>query len=136
MTQLSLKWLFFCLEIPKKFQEHDILTFCLLHVNNQDLIRTLHTCTAGSIKVALGFGNWALGIEQYIVAIVWWSLREIIALFSMPKCPLANLYWISYIQCSFWRSDNHMLQMRSSIFIDYVLKQNLLIISCSYKKNM
>ena len=38
LTQLSLKWLFFCLGIPKKFQEHDILTFSLLHVNNQDLI--------------------------------------------------------------------------------------------------
>ena len=57
LTHLSLKWLFFCLGIPKKFQEHDILTFSLLHVNNQDLIHTLHTCTAGSIKVALGIGN-------------------------------------------------------------------------------
>ena len=58
LTQLSLKWLFFCLGIPKKFQEHDIfLTFSLLHVRNQDLIHTLHTCTAGSIKVALGIGN-------------------------------------------------------------------------------
>ena len=56
-TQLSLTWLFFCLGIPKKFQEHDILTFRLLHVNiNQDLIHTL-TCTAGSLKVALGIGN-------------------------------------------------------------------------------
>ena len=27
LTQLSLKWLLFCLGIPKKFQEHDILTF-------------------------------------------------------------------------------------------------------------
>ena len=57
LTQLSLKWLFFCLGIPKKFQEHDILTFSLLHVNNQDLIHSLHTCTAGSVKVALGIGN-------------------------------------------------------------------------------
>ena len=57
LTQLSLKWLFFCLGIPKKFQEHDILTFSLLHVNNQDLIHTLHTCTAGSIKAAFGIGN-------------------------------------------------------------------------------
>ena len=56
LTQLSLKRLFFCLGIPKKFQEHDILTFRLLHVNNQDLIHTL-TCTAGSLKVALGIGN-------------------------------------------------------------------------------
>ena len=56
LTQLSLKWLFFCLGIPKKFQEHDILTFRLLRVNNQDLIHTL-TCTAGSLKVALGIGN-------------------------------------------------------------------------------
>ena len=38
-------------------QEHDILTSSLLHVNNQDLIHTLHTCTADSIKVALGIGN-------------------------------------------------------------------------------
>ena len=38
LTQLSLKWLFFYLGIPKKFQEHDILTFRLLQVNNQDLI--------------------------------------------------------------------------------------------------
>ena len=57
LTQLSLKWLFFCLGIPKKFQEHDILTVSLLHVNNQDLIHTLHTRTAGSMKVALGIGN-------------------------------------------------------------------------------
>ena len=56
LTQLSLKWLFFCLGIPKKFQEHDILTFRLLHVNNQDLIHKL-TCTAGSLKVALGIRN-------------------------------------------------------------------------------
>ena len=33
------------------------LPFSLLHVNNQDLIHTLHTCTAGLIKVALGIGN-------------------------------------------------------------------------------
>ena len=33
------KMVFFCLGIPKKFQEHDILTFSLLHVNNQDLIQ-------------------------------------------------------------------------------------------------
>ena len=48
---ISLKWLFFSFGIPKKFQEHDILTFSLflIHVNNQDLIHTLH---------------WALGIEQ------------------------------------------------------------------------
>ena len=51
------KMVIFCLGIPKTFQEHDILTFSLLHVNNQDLIRTLHICTAGSIKVALGIGN-------------------------------------------------------------------------------
>ena len=47
---------------PKMFivsEEHDILTFSLLHVNNQDLTHTLHTSTAGSINVAL-----ALGIEQ------------------------------------------------------------------------
>ena len=43
--------------IPKKFQGHDILTFSLLHVNNQDLIHSLHTCTPGSVKVALGIGN-------------------------------------------------------------------------------
>ena len=65
--------------IPKKFQEHDILTVSLFPVNNQDLIHT-----AGSIKVALG-----IGIEEE-EAIVWWSLREIIALFGMPKCPIAN----------------------------------------------
>ena len=57
LTQLSLKWLFFCLGIPKKFQKHDILTFSLLLVNNQDSIHTLHICTAGPIKVALGIGN-------------------------------------------------------------------------------
>ena len=51
------KMLIFRLGIPKKFQEHDILTFSLLHVNNQDLILTLHICTAGSIEVALGIGN-------------------------------------------------------------------------------
>ena len=46
------------LGIPKKFQEHVIfLTFSMLHVNNQDLIHTLYTCTAGSINVALGIGN-------------------------------------------------------------------------------
>ena len=57
LTQLSLKWLFSCLAIPKKFQEHGILTSSLLRVNNQDLVHTLHTYTAGSIKVALGIGN-------------------------------------------------------------------------------
>ena len=41
--------------------------------------------------------------------IVKWSLRDIIALFGMPKCPIVNLYLISYIQCSFWGSDNHKL---------------------------
>ena len=44
LTQLSLKWLFFCLGIPKKFQGHDILTFSLLHVNNHDVILYIH-CT-------------------------------------------------------------------------------------------
>ena len=78
LTHLSLKWLFFCLGIPKKFQEHDILTFSLLHVNNQDLIHTLHTCTAGSIKVALGIGNWAivsycLVVTQGNHCIVWYA---------------------------------------------------------------
>ena len=51
------KMVIFCFGIPKKFQEHVILTFSLLYVINQDLIHTLHTCTAGSIKVALGIGN-------------------------------------------------------------------------------
>ena len=78
MTQLSLKWLFFCLGIPKKFQEHDILTFSLLHVNNQDLIHTLLTCTAVSIRVALGIGNWAivsycLVVTQGNHCIVWYA---------------------------------------------------------------
>ena len=78
MTQLSLKWLFFCLGIPEKFQEHDILTFSLLHVNNQDLIHTLLTCTAVSIKVALGIGNWAivsycLVVTQGNHCIVWYA---------------------------------------------------------------
>ena len=40
---ISLKWLFFCLGVPKMFQEHDILTFSLLHVNNT--------------YIALGIGN-------------------------------------------------------------------------------
>ena len=88
LTQLSLKWLFFCSGIPKKFQEHDILTFSLLHVNNQDLNTAyMYSCFNKAML-------WALGIEQYIV---WWSLREIIVLFGMPKCPIANLYLISYI---------------------------------------
>ena len=87
----------------KKFEEHDILTFCLLHVNNQDLIHTL-TCTAGSIKVALGIGNWV--IVSYCLVV---TQGNHIALFGMPKCPITNLYLISYIQCSFWRSDNHKL---------------------------
>ena len=77
LTQLSLKWLFFCLGIPKKFQEHDILTFSLLHVNNQDLILTLPICTAGSVKVALGNGNRAtasyfLVVTQGNHCIVWY----------------------------------------------------------------
>ena len=78
LTQLSLKWLFFCLGIPKKFQEHDILTFSLLHVNNQDLILTLPICTAGSIKVALGNGNratvsYCLVVTQGNHCIVWYA---------------------------------------------------------------
>ena len=133
MTQLSLKWLFFCLRIAKKFQEHDILTFSLLHVNNQDLILTLHICTAGSIKVALGLGNWAtvnisycLVVTQGNHCIVWYA--------QMPSSqPSLNQLYI-YLQCSFWRSDNHKLQMTSSIFIDCILQQNLPIISCPYKK--
>ena len=128
LTQLSLKWLFFCLGIPTKFQEHDFLTFRLLHVNNQDLIHTL-TCTAGSIKVALGIGNWVIVSHCLVV-----TQGNHIALFGMPKCPITNLYLISYIQCSFWTSDNHKLSMTSIIFIDYILNQNLLIISCPYKK--
>ena len=78
LTQLSLKKLFFCLGIPKNFQEHDILTFSLLHVNNQDLILTLPICTAGSITVALGNGNratvsYCLVVTQGNHCIVWYS---------------------------------------------------------------
>ena len=40
---VNLTWLFFCLGIPKKIKEHDIMTLSLLHVNNRDL--------------ALGIGN-------------------------------------------------------------------------------
>ena len=45
----------------------------LLHVNNQDLIHA-----AGSIKIALGIGNWALGSYCLVVTqanhcIVWYA---------------------------------------------------------------
>ena len=78
LTQLSLKWLFLCLGIPKKFQEHDILTLSLLHVNNQDLTLTLPICTAGSIKVALGNGycstvSYCLVVTQGNHCIVWYA---------------------------------------------------------------
>ena len=74
----SLKWLFFYFGIPKKFQEHDILKSSLLRVNNQDLVHTLYTCTAGSIKLAVGIGNWAivsycLVVTQGNHCIVWYA---------------------------------------------------------------
>ena len=37
---------------------------------------------ADSIKVALGNGNWAHG------SYCFWSLRQIITLFRMPRCPM------------------------------------------------
>ena len=62
------KMVIFCLGIPKTFQEHDILTFSLLHVNNQD----------GSITVALGIGNrakvsYCLVVTQGNHCIVWYA---------------------------------------------------------------
>ena len=42
LTHLSLKWLFFCLGIPKEFQEHYVLAFSLLHVNRTLYIHCTH----------------------------------------------------------------------------------------------
>ena len=65
LTQLSLKWLFFCLGIPKKFQEHDILTFSLLHVNNQDLIHA-YTAHMYSWFNKGCFGHWELSNSKLL----------------------------------------------------------------------
>ena len=40
------------------------MSFSLLRVNNQDLILTLHICTAGSIKVC--FGHWKLSNSELL----------------------------------------------------------------------
>ena len=57
LTHLSLKWLFFCLGIPKKFQEHYVLAFSLLHVNRTLYIHIAHMCSWFNKGC---FGHWEL----------------------------------------------------------------------------
>ena len=47
---------------------------------------------AGSIKVALGIG---IGQQE---AIVWLTLPQIITLFGMPKCPIPNCQFPTFIE--------------------------------------
>ena len=85
LTQLSLKWLFFCLGIPNKFQEHDIfLTFSLLQVNNQDL--NTYTAHMYSWFNKGCFGNWELKDSKLLFG--GHSGKSLHCL----VCPVANLY--------------------------------------------
>ena len=123
LTQLSIKWLFFCLGIPQKFQEHDILTFQFVTCK-QSGPYTYSWFNKGcfgywklsnsTCKLLFG-GHSGKSLNSYDTQIYifsnYYNLQSVHFEFHCLVCPNAQqaTFIESAIHCSFWRSDNHKL---------------------------